>query len=85
MVRCDAIDGKPCKCQLNKPEVIYLLESIISNLLKLVTGAITFEQKEELRVLVQMPNAWIYLQFYLDGLDDHRNRVADAILDMVDL
>ena len=84
MVRCDAIDGIPCKCELDNPEIQYLLETIISNLLKLVLGTITPDQIQELRELVRVPNARDYLQLFLIDLDEHRDTVAEDILYLVD-
>ena len=84
MVRCDAINWNPCKCELESPEIQYLLESIISNLLKLVFRTITPEQFQELRELLHIPKARDYLQLYLINLDEHRDTVSQHILYLVD-
>ena len=80
MVKCDAVDGKPCKCELTKPCIIYLVESIVSNTVKLVLGVISEKERDELQTLTRIPNAKRYIELYLEELDKNREMVADNIL-----
>ena len=81
MVKCDKVDGKPCKCELEDPPVIYLIQTIISNSLKLIMGTINQFDREELREVMRIPNASRYIELYLEELDKHRELVSDIILE----
>ena len=83
MVRCNAVDGYPCKCELTNPCVVYLIETILSNMLKLLLDTISNEEREELRAMTRIPNAKTYLKLYIKELDNHRNMTSDVILDMI--
>ena len=81
MVRCDKVDGKPCSCELNDPSVAYLIQTIISNSMKLIMGTLTQFDRQELRDVVRIPNAGRYVELYLEELDKHREFVSDIILE----
>ena len=81
MVKCDKVDGKPCKCELEDPCIIYLIQTIISNSLKLIMGTLNVFDREELRSVVRIPNAGRYVDIYLEELDRHREIVRDVILE----
>ena len=81
MVKCDKVDGKPCVCELEDPPVVYLIQTIISNSLKLIMGTLTQFDREELRTMVRIPNAGRYVELYLEELDKHRELVSDIILE----
>ena len=81
MVKCDKVDGKPCGCELEDPPVVYLIQTIISNSLKLIMGTLTQFDREELRTMVRIPNAGRYVELYLEELDKHRELVSDIILE----
>ena len=78
MVKCDKVDGNPCKCQLAEPCINYMVETIISNVLKLVLGTINPFETNELREFVQMPDAGRYIEIYIQELDKHRDVIGDV-------
>ena len=81
MVRCDKVYGKPCRCELENPPVVYLIQTIISNSLKLIMGTLTQFDREELRTVVRIPNTGRYVELYLEELDKHRELVSDIMLE----
>ena len=78
MVKCDKVDGNPCKCELTEPCVNYMVETITSNVLKLVLGTISPFERNELREFVQMPDARRYLELYTHELDKQREVIHDV-------
>ena len=80
MVKCSRIDGKPCKCELRDPHIIYLVQTIVVNILKLILRGLTVEEREELRTVTRIPNAAAYLKLYLEELENSRESVADLVL-----
>ena len=80
MVRCNKIDGEPCKCELEEPCINYMVETITSNILKLVLGTISPVERNELREFVQMPDAGRYIEIYIQELDKHREVIGDVVL-----
>ena len=80
MVKCNRIDGKPCKCELRDPHIIYLVQTIVVNTLKLILGVLIEEEGEELRRVTRIPNAAAYLKLYLEELENNRESVADLVL-----
>ena len=80
MVKCNSIDGKPCKCELRDPHIIYLVQTIVANTLKLILGVLIEEEREELRTVTRIPNAAAYLKLYLEELENNRESVADLVL-----
>ena len=80
MVKCSRIDGKPCKCELRDPHIIYLVQTIVVNILKLILRGLTVEEREELRTVTRIPNASAYLKLYLEELENSRESVADLVL-----
>ena len=83
MVRCNKIDGEPCACELDEPCIKYMLETIISNILKFVLGTITHAERDELRDFVRMPDAGRYLQLYIEQLDKEREIIGDIVLNTI--
>ena len=81
MVRCDQVDGKPCSCELDDPPVVYLIQTIISNSMKLIMGTLTQFDRQELRDVVRIRDAGRYVELYLEELDKHREFVSDIILE----
>ena len=81
MVKCNKIEGKPCKCELGEPRVKYLIQTITRNTLKTLLGTITGSERLELRAAAQIPNAKIYLQMYLEQLDVNREYVYELTLE----
>lgn len=69
MVRCNRIDGHPCRCDLADPRVKRLINVIIKNMMKLLMNTITREDRIELRVACRTPHAKQYLKFYLEHLE----------------
>ena len=55
MVKCNRIDGKPCKCELRDPQIIYLIQTLVLNTLKLLLGVLTNEERDELRTVARIP------------------------------
>ena len=80
MVKCNRIDGKPCKCELRDPRIIYLVQTIVANTLKLILGVLMDEEREELRTVTRIPNASAYLKLYLEELENNRESIADLVL-----
>ena len=80
MVKCNLIDGKPCKCELRDPHIIYLVQTIVANTLKLILGVLNNEEREELRTVTRIPNAATYLKLYLEELENNRESIADLVL-----
>ena len=78
MVKCGMVDGDPCKCELVNPCVNYMVETIISNVLKIVLKEISPFEKNELLEFVRMPDAGEYIAIYIKELDNDRG-VADNI------
>ena len=83
MVRCNKIDGEPCTCELEEPCIKYMVETIVSNILKFVLGTITHAERDELQQFVRMPDAGRYLQLYIEELDKEREIVGDIILETI--
>ena len=83
MVRCNKVDGEPCKCELEEPWIMYMVETIIRNILKLILGTITGFERDELREFVQMPDVGRYIQIYIEELDKHREIVGDVVLEII--
>ena len=83
MVKCNKVDGKACKCELAEPCIMYMVETIISNILKLVLGTINPFERDELREFVQMPDAGRYIEIYIEELDKHREIIGDVVLDTI--
>ena len=79
MVQCNQIEGKPCKCQLDEPRIVYLIQTVIRNTIKLLFGTINSQERDELRTAVRMPNAKAYLEFCLEDLDVHRNMISELL------
>ena len=75
------MDGEPCKCELEDPPVIYLIQTIISNSLKLIMGTINQFDREELREVTRIPNAGRYIELYLEEPDKHRELASDILLE----
>ena len=69
MVRCNRIDGHPCRCDLADPHVKRLINVIITNMMKLLMNTITREDRIELRAACRTPHAKQYLKFYLEHLE----------------
>ena len=82
MVRCNRVDGRPCKCDLSEPQIIYLLQTIVRNTIKHLLGTITRTEKLQLRAAVRRPNAKLYLEMYLEELTTHRNYIGELISDL---
>ena len=82
MVQCSKIDGEPCKCELVEPCVNYLVETLTSNILKLVLRTITPFELNELREFTHMPDARRYLELYTHELDKQQY-VAEPYVDYV--
>ena len=80
MVKCNRIDGKPCKCELRDPHIVYLLQTIVINTLKLICAALTNEERDELRMVLRIPHARRYLELYMEELENNRESVADLVL-----
>ena len=80
MVRCDKVDGQPCSCELEDPPVVYLIQTIISNSVKLVMGTLTQYDREVLRDVLRIPSVGRYVELYLEELDKHRELVSYIIL-----
>ena len=83
MVQCNKVDGHPCSCELAEPCVIYMVETIISNILKLIMGSITPFERNKLRQFVQMPDAGRYVELYIEELDKHREIVGGVVLETI--
>ena len=83
MVRCDRIDGEPCKCELEEPCVKYMVQTIISNLIKFVLGTITHGERDELREFVRMPDAGKYLSLYVEEMDKERELLGNVVLERI--
>lgn len=69
MVRCNRIDGHPCRCDLADPRVKRLITTIIKNMMKLLINTCTREDRIELRAACRTPHAKLYLQFFLESLE----------------
>ena len=80
MVKCNRIDGKPCKCELRDPHIIYLIQTIVLNTLKLLLGVLTNEERDELRTVTRIPHAKTYLELYMEEVKNNRDSVADLVL-----
>ena len=83
MVKCGRVDGNPCKCELTNPCVNYMVETIISNILKLILKEISPFERNELHEFVRMPDAGEYIEIYVEELDNHR-RVIDGAEPCID-
>ena len=83
MVQCNKVDGKTCKCELEEPCIMYMVETIISNILKFVLGTISHAERDELRQFTRMPDTGRYLQIYIVNLDKHREIVGDVVLETI--
>ena len=83
MVKCNKVDGKPCKCELIEPCIMHMVETIISNILKLILGTINPFERDELRQFVQMPDAGRYIELYIEELDKYRVTTGDVVLDTI--
>ena len=83
MVKCNKVDGKPCKCELEEPCIMYMVETITSNILKLILGTINQFERDELREFVQMPDAGRYIQIYIEELDKHREIIGVVVLETI--
>ena len=77
MVKCNRIDGKPCKCELKDLHIVYLLQTIVINTLKLICGELSNEERDELRTVTRIPHARRYLEIYMEELENNRELVAD--------
>ena len=84
MVQCSKIDGEPCKCELVEPCVNYLVETLTSNILKLVLRTITPFELNELHEFTHMPDARRYLELYTHELDKQREVIDDAAEPYID-
>ena len=84
MVRCNAVDGQPCKCMLAIPEINYWVKTMKFYLIKQSLGTITLEEFSELNTLLNMPNSRIYLNFYMEELNNERCELAENILESID-
>ena len=82
MVRCNKIQGKPCRCELSEPRIKRLLQTITRNTLKTLLGNVTRAERDELRTAAQVPNAKAYIQLYLEELSNHRECLNELILEM---
>ena len=80
MVKCNWIDGKPCKCELKDPHIVYLIQTIVINTLKLIFGVLLDEEWNELRTVTRIPHARRYLELYMEELEDNREWIADLVL-----
>ena len=83
LLKYNQVDGKPCKCELEEPCIMYMIETIISNILKLILGTISRVERDELRQFIQMPDAGRYIQIYIEELDKHRDIVGDVVLETI--
>ena len=83
MVKCNKVDGEPCICELDKPPIKYMIETIVINLLKLVSGTITHGEWDELQLFVRMLNAGRYVRLYIEQLDRERDIIGDIILNTI--
>ena len=83
MVKCGRVDGNPCKCELADPCVNYMVETIISNILKLILETISPFERNELYEFVRMPNAGRYIEIYIQELDKHREVIGDIVLNTI--
>ena len=82
MVRCNKIQGKPCKCELGEPRIRRLLQIITRNTLKTLLGTVTREEKQKLRRAAQIPNAKVYIEMYLDEMTVHQQCMNELILEV---
>ena len=80
MVKCNRIDGKPCKCELRDPQIIYIIQRIVINTLKLLLGVLTNEERDELRTVTRIRHAITYLEMYMEEVKNSRESVADLVL-----
>ena len=80
MVCCNAIDGLPCECQLDVPEILYWMQTIVHHLVKKGMNTITTSETHELNSLLDIQNVYIYLDFYLKKIENERNVLAESIL-----
>ena len=78
MVKCGRVDGDPCKCELTNPCVNYMVETIISNVLKIVLKEISQFERDELLEFVRMPDAGEYIKIYIEELDNHRGVIGST-------
>ena len=77
MVKCNKIDGEPCSCEFEEPSIKYLVQSIVSNIVKYVLQTITTADIDELQQFVQMPDAAIYLGLYVEELIKRRGELEE--------
>ena len=82
MVRCNKIDGRPCKCELSEPRIVHLIQTFIKYLFKLVLDTLTEEERSELRAAARIPHAKIYFRLYLEELNAGRDCINAGILDL---
>ena len=75
MVKCGRVDGNPCSCELTNPCVNYMVETIISNILKVTLKEISPFERNELQEFVRMPDAGKYIGIYVEELDNHRRAI----------
>ena len=72
MVKCGAVDGDPCKCELTNPCVNYMVATIVSNILKMILKEISPHERNELHEFVRLVDACEYVKLYAEDLDNHR-------------
>ena len=77
MIKCGTVDGDPCKCELANPCVNYMVERIVSNVLKMVLKEISPFERNELLEFVRLVDAGEYVKIYVEELDNHRG-VTDS-------
>ena len=78
MVKCGRVDGDPCKSELTNPCVNYMVETIVSNVLKMVLKEISQFERDELLEFVRMPDAGEYIKIYIEELDNHRGVIGST-------
>ena len=72
MVKCGAVDGDPYKCELTNPCVNYMVETIVSNILKMMLEEISPFERNELHEFVRFVDAGEYVKIYAEELGNHR-------------
>ena len=77
MVKCNKIDGEPCGCELEEPCVKYMVQTIVSNIVKYVLQPVTTADMDELQQFVQMPDAGVYLGLYIEELGKRRGELEE--------
>ena len=66
-----------------EPCIDYILETVISGILRLVMKTISPAERDELCKFVQMPSIGMHIRIYIENLDKHREVIGDVVLNTI--